>query len=535
MSEKSNDVTATAINDEKLPLGDDEAKLVHADSQPPTDKIDSRVARAGRPNKKRPPKPNKKLRTKADKSRDNGAVLASPPSLRDRLLMSIKLPPIKIDPKCLSADLYDAFKAANLADEQNLPVATFATLTAITAVAGNGITCAIEKPPLGLSMSGGLPLRLAVVAEERMSTLVAPCILGAIYAAESDAFDAYAAEVQQIDRAHRSNAQRHRIREQAAQAGIDLGADIPPSDAIRKKAPPRPRIVIVNGAAAAVRAAAAGGTGVLAVDDRRLPWLANVGNNPDFGTDSLLNTVAAGYPIPVEDGTTGRVNMRSITVGVVGALDLGACDTLYKCDKAQFAGTIFMRSAIPPSNGNPAKLDALLRRVRKLGLEGLTLRLRGDAFASAAEAWTTAARGVQPPLADFLAGAPDLVRRLAVAMHLTVMNGSAASCAIPAKTVANAVRLVDSAVLPVARAILEPCSTPQAERDARRIIGHLRTHFSQVDRVFERRPLLRAWQRTMSAVRLDRALALLVEAELLADMDGGNRVFEVVDAVFGEV
>ena len=175
-----------------------------------------------------------------------------------------------------------------------------------------------------------------------------------------------------------------------------------------------------------------------------------------------------------------------------------------------------------------------MRRVRKICLEGITLRFRADAFASAAEAWTAAASGLEPPLADFLARAPDLARRLAVAMHMTVMDGSAASCTIPARTVANAVRLVDSAVLPVARAILEPCSTPQAERDARRVIGHLRTHFSLVDRAFERRPLLRAWQRTMSAARLDRALALLVEAELLADVDGAGRIFEVADAAFGE-
>lgn len=100
---------------------------------------------------------------------------------------------------------------------------------------------------------------------------------------------------------------------------------------------------------------------------------------------------------------------------------------------------------------------------------------------------------------------------------------------------ANAVRLVDEVVLPLARVLLEPCSTSQVERDGRRIIAYLRAHTSPVDRLFERRVLLRAWQRSMTALRLDTALALLVDAELLADMDGGGRAFEVAPAIYGEV
>ena len=185
----------------------------------------------------------------------------------------------------------------------------------------------------------------------------------------------------------------------------------------------------------------------------------------------------------------------------------------------------------PPAT--TTKIAEVLRRVRSLPPVRLQLP-RTEALVVAAEAWLQAASAVQKPAADFLMGAPDLARRLAAGLHLATMS-DATNCAIPAKTVAAAIRLVNDAVLPFAAALLEPCSTSQVERDARRIIGYLRTHTSLVDRLFERRALLRSWQRTMSAMRLDAALALLVEAELLKDMDAHGRIFEVAPAVFDAV
>ena len=534
MSEESNDVTVAAIDNDQLPLRDDEAKMTGAERSPPADKDDNGgdgVLSADHPNKKRSAKPNRKQIIKNGKRKNDDAALASPSSFRDRLLATIRLPAVKIDPTCLPAGLRDALQAANLTDEQNLSLATFAALTAITAVAGN-IKCIIERPMPELSISDGRSLRLAVVAQRHMPMIVSPHIIGAAYAAESDALDEYSAQVQQIEQARRSSDQLRRLREQAARAGIDLGADIPQSDGTSNKPGPRPRIVIVDGAESAIRTAAAGGTGLVIIDDRRTPWLANIGSNFDYGTDGLLNMVAAGYPIPVNDPTTGRVSMTSITTGVIGALDLSDCDALCKCNNAQLAGTIFMPGSIPPADGNSAKLDALLRRVRKLGLEGLTFRLPGDACASAVKAWTEAAADLQPPLANVVAGAPDLARRLAIAMHLAGLDEGTAGLTIPAKTAASAIRLVDDAVLPVARALLGPCSVPQVENDARRVVAYLRTNSSPADRTFERRALLRSWQRSMTAIRLDAAIAVLTEAELLIPTEGDGRVV-VAPAVFG--
>lgn len=538
MSE-TNDMKAAAVDDEQLPLGDSEAEVTGAESSLFVGKADSGaddIARPKKPNRKAPSKSAKPRAAKNSKCKEETPG-AAPPSLRDRLLAPIKLPPVRIDSRSLPPELHEALDTAGLADVDNLPTATFSTLAAIAAVAGPSINCTLEKPLPGLNTLAGLSLRLAIVSEQRTAPLVPPCITGAAYAAEGDALDAHNVEVARIEETRRKNAQRHRVREQAAQAGIDLGANSSAPDDAPDKPRPRPRVVALNGAASAIRIAAAGGTGVFVIDERRLPWLANVGGNFDLMTDALLNAAAAGHQIPIEDPTSGRVTMRVFPVGVIGILNFDDCDTLHKANRAQLGATVFMPAAAPPPNGDHTKLDDLMRRVYQLGLEGLTLRLPAtDVLASATKAWTTAAADVQPPAADFLASAPDLARRIAALLYLASINTGVTGSVIPAKVVSRAVRLVDDIIVPTARALLEPFSTSQAERDARRIVGHLRAHQSPADRLFERRSLLRSWQRTITTIRLDAAIGVLRDAELLTPAtDGDGRIFEVADAVFGEV
>ena len=97
---------------------------------------------------------------------------------------------------------------------------------------------------------------------------------------------------------------------------------------------------------------------------------------------------------------------------------------------------------------------------------------------------------------------------------------------------------MNSVVVPAAQAVLGPISTNPVERDARRIIAHLRTATSADYRTFERRTIMRAWQKTMPVPRLDAALGLLLKAGLLAALDktdagkaGGQR-FEVAEHVY---
>ncbi len=519
--------TAVAVDDKRRKASDKEAAVTGADKSQiadnnGTDK-DSAVS-AGHSSNKHPAEHHKQAK-KAGGRKDDASISASPSALRDRLLASISLPSVRIDPKSLPRDLCDALDDAHLTDAQNLPVATFAALAAVTAVA-SGTMC--DRPVPGLSPSGGLSLRLAVVSAEPLSTVVPPSLLAALYATEGDARDLHAEAAQEIDRARRQNEHLQRLYEQVERAGGRM-SDIPSLNGLSSKSAP-PRIVLANTSEAAIRSAAAGGTGLFLTHDRHAPWLTQVNDNFDSATARLLNAIAAGYMIPVADEANRRVNMGAVTVGVVGALDVDACNTLYKCDKAQLRATILVPAAIPPTNGSPTKLAALLRRARQVGLQKLTLQLHADLLASAAQQWATASAGLQPPLAAFFDNAPDLARRLAVALHLS--GTDAADGVIQAQTVACAVDLVNEAVLPAARSLAGPCSVVRVENDARRIIDWVRTHTSLVDRIFERRVLLRAWQRSMTAPRLDAALALLGEAELLLNSDGLGRTFEVAATVF---
>jgi hypothetical protein len=225
-------------------------------------------------------------------------------------------------------------------------------------------------------------------------------------------------------------------------------------------------------------------------------------------------------------------------------LRVADCATLYHAGTAQLMATAFVRATSAPAAGDSTTLIALMRRVRAFGDNVTTLRLpaQTDALTTAA-AWAVLADQALSPLSDFLAGLPDLVHRLSVLLHLAAAAGGDGQPApeISPATVKRAAAIANTVVLPVAQAVLGPVSTPEVERDARRVIAHLRETTSPAHRQFERRPLLRAWQNSMSTTRLDAALALLQEAELLVPLDkidggksGGQR-FEVAPAVLEAV
>ena len=78
-----------------------------------------------------------------------------------------------------------------------------------------------------------------------------------------------------------------------------------------------------------------------------------------------------------------------------------------------------------------------------------------------------------------------------------------------------------------------PVSTAEAIRDARRVVGYLRAATSAQNRVFERRPLLRSWQASMSTGRLDAAIKLLEAETLLTAVEKtGGQQYEVALAVY---
>jgi hypothetical protein len=460
----------------------------------------------------------------------------------ERLLALLTLPHVALDRRLLPAPLLGALDAAGLGTADQLPSVLFATLAAIGAVTGLAVHC---EPVDG--MPGTLSLRVALLTVERRLPLVPAPVLAAAYAAENDALDAYNAAVQRDVAQRRLASDRRRLHEQATRAAAALGIVPPPPlpDAVQAQPGPRPRIVVADGAGAAVRLAAAGGTGILVVDERHMASLANVAGHYDTATDAILNTAAAGHPIPVADPISHRVMMRRFSASVIGALTSAECGSLHEANAAQLTGTVFVPAAPTSAAGDSTALITLMRRVQIIGGDGTALHLpvQDNALATAAAAWAALAGEALPPLSDYLAGLPNLVHRLAALLHLAAAAGGDGQPApeISPATVKRAAAIANAVVLPVAQAVLGPVSTPEVERDARRVIAHLRETTSAAHRQFERRPLLRAWQNSMSTTRLDAALALLQEAELLVPLDnidggkGGGQRFEVAPAILEAV
>lgn len=143
----------------------------------------------------------------------------------------------------------------------------------------------------------------------------------------------------------------------------------------------------------------------------------------------------------------------------------------------------------------------------------------------------------KPPLSVYLGALPDLARRLAATLHLAAIAGGDGnpSREVTTATVKRAAAIVNAAVLPVAQALLGPISISEVERDARRLVQHLRTLTSAKHRELARRPQMRAWQHSMATPRFDAAVGLLVECGLLEPLDkAGCQFLKVTDLVHAD-
>lgn len=196
--------------------------------------------------------------------------------------------------------------------------------------------------------------------------------------------------------------------------------------------------------------------------------MASVGDFFDEPTDALLNAAAAGRQIPITDPICGRVVMRMVPASVIGTLIVADCASLHHAGPAQLLATVFVPAVPPPIAADSNALITLMRQVRALGDDITTLHLpaQDDALATAAAAWVALAGHALPPLSDFLAGLPDLVRRLAALLHLAAAAGGGArpTPEISPATVKRAVAIVEACVVPAARAVLSPVSAPEVER-----------------------------------------------------------------------
>lgn len=469
----------------------------------------------------------------------DGAPSDPQSSLQEELLTPLSVPQVTLDRRVLPPNMVDALDAAGLGGRETLPASALITLATVTAVAGPGMRCEADADLRGqLGNSSDTGLRVALIAQDRRLPLVPSAIVAGAYAAENDALDRYREANQRSAEQRRAATERRVLHGKALQIAAALGAPPPPPLTEVAPAPcgARPRIVVRDGAAAAIRLAAAGGSGLLVLDERRVPSLHRVAGFYDEATSTLLNELARGNRVPIVDPNSGRTEMRSLPASVVGVLTTAECAQLHEVVAASYGATAFV-PAVPPPIGNAPALVTLLRRIADIGQDGaaLTLPARGEALTSAADAWSTLAAGTQPPLSDYLAHLPDLVRRLAAALHLATAAGGDGKPVpeIPSATVKKAIALINTCLLPTAQAVLSPVSTRDAIRDARRIVAHLRTATSAAHPLFERRPLLRSWQESMPASRLDDAIALLEAEHLLtAVQKKGGQQFAVARTVY---
>lgn len=476
----------------------------------------------------------------SNSSRATGSDNASsdqPPSLREQLLTPLTVPPVSLDRRLLPTNLIDALDAAGLGARETLPAAALMSLATVAAVAGPAVRCEIGGDRGLFGNSSDTALRVALIAPDRRASLVPSAILAGAYAAENALLDRYA-QAEELDaERQRAAAEHRRLHAKAAEIAITLGAPPPPplTEAAPARWGARPCIVVRDGAAAAIRLAAAGGTGLLVIDERRMTSMTRVAGFYDRPTEDLLTAFARGDQVPIADPKSRRTTMRSLPASVIGGLTTADCALLDEVAAASYLATVFV-PAVPAPTGDSTGLVTLVRRVGAIaGDAAVNLQLPAETLTGAAEAWATLALATQPPRSHWLAQLPDVARRLAAALHLVAAAGADGkmSAAIAPAAVKRAVSIIDACVLPTARAVLSPVSTAEAIRDARRVVGYLRAATSAQNRVFERRPLLRSWQASMSTGRLDAAIKLLEAETLLTAVEKtGGQQYEVALAVY---
>ena len=274
-----------------------------------------------------------------------------PPTMQERLLTRLTVPPVTVDRRLLPANLIDALDAAGLGARETLPAAALMALAAVTAVAGPGVRCEIGGDH---GLTGNTALRVALIAPDRRASLVPSAILAGAIAAENAARDRYdqAAQLDAEDR--RAAAERRRLHAKATELAIMLGA--PPAPPLAEAAPARcgtpPCIVVRDGAAAAIRLAAAGGTGLIVVDQRRMTSMKRAAGFYDDATETLLTDFARGDQVPIVDPKRGRTLMRSLPASVLDVLTTADCALLHEVAAASYMATVFVPAvpAVPVGN-----------------------------------------------------------------------------------------------------------------------------------------------------------------------------------------
>lgn len=446
----------------------------------------------------------------------------SNPSSRfaDQLRTRFAMPDLALDRQLLPGNLRTALDAAGLGVREHLPTATFMALAMITAIAGPNVTCAPYAHSLRAKLGDdlGLALRICAIVERRGISFVPPAIVAAAVAVQNVLVDLHRGALDRAKEQRRIAGLRRAAHAEAVVLAAKLGHPAPPPLTENPITGPgaTPRIVVDDGAASAVCKAAAGGTGILLIDERRMPSIAAVGDG-DPTTACLLNRFARGLARPVTDGESGRTTMVSPPTAVWGALTEARCRDLERATSEELLGTAFVPGVPPPAGGDSRPLMELAQRVHVLTERAIELRLSPSGLTiliTAAEAWAKFASA--RPLSEYGHQMADLARRLSVSIHIVTSAGGDGPMAaeIPAATVTRAVGLIDGVLAPMARAVLGPVSYASAvEADASALVAYLRSHTSVESPTIERREWYRAC--AMPVPRFNAAVALLRKLEFV--------------------
>jgi hypothetical protein len=498
----------------------------------------------------RPPRrPNAKSQSKTNSAVGHGAGNArEADAIAARLIARLSLPAAALDPKLLPRELLDPLDRAGLASPDCFAGAAMTALAMVGAVAGPLVTLAPPSVDISerIGRSTGLGLRVCLLVENRDLPVVPRAVTGAAHAVQNVLLAQHrtALALSQVER--RIAAERCALHAQAVRAAAALGHAPPPplpdGDCDGPGSPPR--IVVDDGASAAVIRAADGGTGVLLIDERRMPTFARTGHG-DPQTATLLNAAALGHPLATPAADTGQVTMRTVPIAVVGVLTRAECETLLTATREALVGTAFVAACPPPPGADAEGLADLARRVHAITTRGpAVLALSGgatSALVTAAERWNAGVDRRLQPLGACVEQLPDLAKRLAFSLHLVAATAEGKLVAeIGTATARRAVAIIDDLLLPAARTLLGAVSsTSPVEADALRLVAALRRHTSTEDPVIEKRDWQRATHTTTplpqfkAAVRLLLRLALVAPAPPPADRKGGES-FAAAPAVHAE-
>jgi hypothetical protein len=428
-----------------------------------------------------------------------------------------------------------------------------AVLAVTAAAAGHGVQLGADKNGVGSSAA----LRVAVIGAERHLPQAVMPVLQAAYALEQEDVRRWTAEKQKIDLLGAADAARRRAyRQMWSHAGMLGLAEVSDRLDLPTASPaavvPRPRLVLRDpGQKDVMRALEAADTGILLVDGRRLPTMSGFGVNYDDVTAALLNSAAAGHPLELADSRlAGCIRMRPVVASVIGMLTIVDICSLHKTKPAMLAATVFVpveeNSKIRPTTDAVTALTNILGRVRALTTNAqdtrAPLRLSAPArkiLEQMKTRLTHASTKVLPPLADYYAGAADLVQRIAVGLHVLDHAGSQAdrlSGEVGKDAVQRAVDFVEQCVLPAARCALAAASVAPEVQNGRRIISFAQLYSSVEHSQLVLRDIGRILKRTMTTAEFDCAIRRLVLDGLLAPADseeaGGGLAVRVVEEVF---